>query len=161
LENRPEARLRVEGLNCEAPAGGIFCSAGIAGRKIRGVAGARRDCSNWLQSQTTVQDAVSPVEVCQLLAFGMKLLSGVSAVPRQQTSRVNASTSEAPHPDIRQTKTPANWPGLSLSRAARSGCRLGHASPAITLKVYAHLFRKDDGKAAAAINAALAGRPPG
>lgn len=34
--------------------------------------------------------------------------------------------------------------------------RLGHASPAITLKVYAHLFRKDDGKAAAAINAALA-----
>ena len=39
--------------------------------------------------------------------------------------------------------------------------RLGHASPAITLKVYAHLFRKDDGKAAAAINAALAGKPQG
>jgi integrase len=36
--------------------------------------------------------------------------------------------------------------------------RLGHASPAITLKVYAHLFRKDDGKAAEAINAALAGK---
>jgi integrase len=35
--------------------------------------------------------------------------------------------------------------------------RLGHASPAITLKIYAHLFRKDDGKAAEAINAALAG----
>jgi hypothetical protein len=35
---------------------------------------------------------------------------------------------------------------------------LGHASPAITLKVYAHLFRKDDGKAAEAINAALAGQ---
>jgi integrase len=35
--------------------------------------------------------------------------------------------------------------------------RLGHASPAITLKIYAHLFRKDDGKAAAAINAALSG----
>jgi integrase len=33
--------------------------------------------------------------------------------------------------------------------------RLGHASPAITLAVYAHLFRKDDSKAAAAINAAL------
>jgi integrase len=33
--------------------------------------------------------------------------------------------------------------------------RLGHASPAITLKVYAHLFRKDDGKAAEAINRAL------
>jgi integrase len=35
--------------------------------------------------------------------------------------------------------------------------RLGHASPAITLKIYAHLFRKDDGKASAAINAALSG----
>ncbi|HLH94569.1 MAG TPA: site-specific integrase [Xanthobacteraceae bacterium] len=37
--------------------------------------------------------------------------------------------------------------------------RLGQASPAITLKIYAHLFRKDDGKAAAAINAALAAGP--
>jgi integrase len=35
--------------------------------------------------------------------------------------------------------------------------RLGHASPNITLKVYAHLFRKDDSKASDAINAALAG----
>src|SRR5262249_55930963 len=34
--------------------------------------------------------------------------------------------------------------------------RLGHAKPDITLRVYSHLFRKDDGKAAAAINAALA-----
>jgi integrase len=34
--------------------------------------------------------------------------------------------------------------------------RLG--SPAITLKIYAHLFRKDDGKAAEAINAALANK---
>jgi integrase len=33
--------------------------------------------------------------------------------------------------------------------------RLGHANPTITLSTYAHLFRKDDGKAAAAINAAL------
>ena len=33
--------------------------------------------------------------------------------------------------------------------------RLGHASPDITLRVYAHLFQKDDGKAAAAINAVL------
>ena len=33
--------------------------------------------------------------------------------------------------------------------------RLGHSSPSITLNVYAHLFRKDDSKAAAAINAAL------
>jgi integrase len=31
--------------------------------------------------------------------------------------------------------------------------RLGHAKPDITLRVYAHLFRKDDTKAAAAINA--------
>jgi integrase len=31
--------------------------------------------------------------------------------------------------------------------------RLGHATPGITLNVYAHRFRQDDGKAAAAINA--------
>jgi integrase len=34
--------------------------------------------------------------------------------------------------------------------------RLGHAKPDITLRIYAHLFCKDDGKAAAAINVALA-----
>jgi integrase len=34
--------------------------------------------------------------------------------------------------------------------------RLGHASPDVTLRVYAHLFRRDD-KVAAAINVALAG----
>jgi integrase len=33
--------------------------------------------------------------------------------------------------------------------------RLGHAKPDITLRVYAHLFRKDDSKAAAAINATM------
>jgi integrase len=33
--------------------------------------------------------------------------------------------------------------------------RLGHAKPDITLRVYAHMFKKDDSKAAAAINAAL------
>jgi integrase len=33
--------------------------------------------------------------------------------------------------------------------------RLGHAKPDITLRIYAHLFRKDDGKAAGAINAAF------
>jgi integrase len=33
--------------------------------------------------------------------------------------------------------------------------RLGHAKPDITLRIYAQLFRKDDSKAAAAINAAL------
>ena len=33
--------------------------------------------------------------------------------------------------------------------------RLGRAKPDITLRVYAHMFKKDDGKAAAAINAAF------
>jgi integrase len=33
--------------------------------------------------------------------------------------------------------------------------RLGHAKPDITLRIYAHRFRKDDSKAAAAINAVL------
>ena len=34
--------------------------------------------------------------------------------------------------------------------------RLGHASPTITLKIYAHLFRKRDDRSTAAINAAVA-----
>ncbi|MHC2619270.1 integrase [Bradyrhizobium huanghuaihaiense] len=55
--------------------------------------------------------------------------------------------------------------GGGPSRSSQSGAachggrfsaRLGHAKPDITLRVYAHLFRNDDGKAAAAINAALA-----
>jgi integrase len=33
--------------------------------------------------------------------------------------------------------------------------RLGHAKPNVTLAIYAHMFKSDDGKAAAAINAAL------
>jgi len=33
--------------------------------------------------------------------------------------------------------------------------RIGHASPEITLRTYAHMFNRDDGKAAAAINAAF------
>jgi len=36
------------------------------------------------------------------------------------------------------------------------GRRLGHASPALTLSVYGHLFENNDAKAAAAIDAALA-----
>jgi integrase len=32
------------------------------------------------------------------------------------------------------------------------GKRLGHAKPDITLRIYAHMFKKDDSKAAAAIN---------
>jgi integrase len=35
--------------------------------------------------------------------------------------------------------------------------RLGHASPTVTLTVYAHLFRKRDDKSAGVINAALSG----
>lgn len=35
--------------------------------------------------------------------------------------------------------------------------RLGHANPRVTLAIYAHMFRSDDSKAAAAINAALPG----
>jgi integrase len=35
--------------------------------------------------------------------------------------------------------------------------RLGHQSPTTTLSIYAHLFRKDDSKAAAVINAAMGG----
>jgi integrase len=33
--------------------------------------------------------------------------------------------------------------------------RLGHAKPDITLRIYAHMFKKDNSKAADAINAAL------
>jgi len=33
--------------------------------------------------------------------------------------------------------------------------RLGHTKPDITLRIYAHLFRNDDSKAAIAINAIL------
>lgn len=44
--------------------------------------------------------------------------------------------------------------GLDVVAVSR---RLGHASPALTLSVYSHLFRNDDGKAAAAIDAALGG----
>ena len=35
--------------------------------------------------------------------------------------------------------------------------RLGHANATVTLRIYAHLFRKRDDKSAAAINEALSG----
>ena len=38
--------------------------------------------------------------------------------------------------------------------------RLGHAKPDIALHIYAHLFQKDDGKAAAAFNAGRIARVP-
>jgi integrase len=34
--------------------------------------------------------------------------------------------------------------------------RLGHAKPNVTLAIYAHLFRNNDGRASEAINQALA-----
>ena len=37
--------------------------------------------------------------------------------------------------------------------------RLGHATPTITLNVYSHLFDRADTRAAAAIDAVLAGTP--
>ena len=43
--------------------------------------------------------------------------------------------------------------GIDVVKISR---RLGHASPAITLRVYAHLFRARDDKSTAAINAAVA-----
>jgi integrase len=43
-----------------------------------------------------------------------------------------------------------------MSEKTLAPLRLGHASPNITLMIYAHLFRNRDDKAAAAINAALA-----
>jgi len=48
-----------------------------------------------------------------------------------------------------------------MSTSSPSRNELGHAKPDTTLRVYAHLFRKDDGKAAAAINIALAGAQGG
>jgi integrase len=36
--------------------------------------------------------------------------------------------------------------------------RLGHTTPAITLKIYAQLFRKDDGQAVEAVNAVLSNK---
>jgi integrase len=45
--------------------------------------------------------------------------------------------------------------GVDVVAIAR---RLGHANPTVTLRIYAHLFNKDDSAATAAIEAALAPR---
>jgi integrase len=42
--------------------------------------------------------------------------------------------------------------GVDLVAISR---RLGHANPTVTLNIYGHLFKKDDGAAADAIEAAL------
>lgn len=39
--------------------------------------------------------------------------------------------------------------GIDVMKISR---RLGHSSPTVTLKIYAHLFRKRDDKSTAAIN---------
>jgi integrase len=43
--------------------------------------------------------------------------------------------------------------GIDVVRISR---RLGHSSPTVTLKIYAHLFRERDDKSTAAVNAAVA-----
>jgi len=48
-------------------------------------------------------------------------------------------------------------PGVDVVTISK---RLGHASPAVTMTVYAHMFRQSDDKAARAIDAALAERKP-
>jgi integrase len=45
--------------------------------------------------------------------------------------------------------------GLDVVKVSK---RLGHASPTITLNVYAHLFNKNDDGAAQAIEAAIGGK---
>ena len=58
-----------------------------------------------------------------------------------------------------------HWHGMRHSHASQLihaclpltvvAARLGHSSPLTTLKVYAHMFTKDNSAAAAAINKAL------
>jgi integrase len=45
-----------------------------------------------------------------------------------------------------------NAAGIDVVKISR---RLGYASPTVTLKIYAHLFRKRDDKSTAAINVAV------
>ena len=47
--------------------------------------------------------------------------------------------------------------GVDIVTISKLTKRLGQAKPDITLRVYAHLVKEDDSKAAAAINAALSG----
>jgi len=46
--------------------------------------------------------------------------------------------------------------GVPITAIAK---RLGHSSPAVTLRTYGHMFRADDGAAAAVVNAALGANP--
>jgi integrase len=69
--------------------------------------------------------------------------------------------------EVRETAGDVTWHALRHTHASQLidanidivtiSKRLGHASRNIPLQVYAHLFQKRDDKAAAAINAALAG----
>lgn len=83
------------------------------------------------------------------------LFAGLDGEPRAPSS-VSRSWSDATgvgYHNLRHTHASqlidADVDIVTISR------RLGHASPAITLAIYAHMFKKTDAKAAAAINAAL------
>jgi len=65
---------------------------------------------------------------------------------------VSAIASGSQHSTIKAMSHRIARAGVDVATISK---RPGHASPAITLKVYTHLYRKDDGKAAEAINAAL------
>jgi hypothetical protein len=67
-------------------------------------------------------------------------LAAGEPAPKVEAEPMIILTAEQVHDDI-----------VTISR------RLGHASPNVTLGIYAHLFRKTDSKAADAINAAMAG----
>ena len=83
------------------------------------------------------------------------LFAGVDGEPRAPSS-VSRSWSEATgvgYHNLRHTHASqlidADVDIVTISK------RLGHATPAITLAIYAHMFKKTDAKAAAAINRAL------
>lgn len=90
------------------------------------------------------------------LADDALLFVGIEGAPPSQKRYSKAWSDFSPNMgfhNLRHTHASqlidANVDIVTISR------RLGHAKPDITLRIYAHLFQKDDGKAAAAINAAL------
>lgn len=91
--------------------------------------------------------------------FVFPAVDGSPPAPRRFTKAWAAAAAGAGHPEVtfhalRHTHaSQLISAGLDVVTVSR---RLGHAKPTITLGIYAHLFEKDDSKAAAAINAALA-----
>jgi integrase len=95
------------------------------------------------------------------LAPGMLLFAGVDGAPPSQ-KRISKAWSDFADqidmPDVgfhnlRHTHA-SQLIDLGVDIVTISK-RLGHSKPDITLRIYAHLFRKDDSKAAAAINSVL------